>query len=107
MKRKVVNLTDSEELTDIKRANGDMIYAADSKGDGHVIIVIKDVNEDGEETYKTTWLYADEMIDHIFNSDTLFGVLEQLIDFGYDVYEFECEEALAEWLSELYVNVEE
>lgn len=103
MKRQVLLkvIKDVVNVNDVDNIN---IYAAWSKDNGHVLYLsaVLDNGNTGEEIFITNWIYAERMMDLNYKNESLEKLIEELIQDGYDVFEFENEEDFAEWLLEMY-----
>ncbi len=99
-KRKVVERIDADAVA-IENVDCDMIYAAYAKDDGHILLITRIMDSKDGEKYITVWPYADRMFNHNYEARDLSQIVEQMLNDGYEVYEFEEDRELATWILEV------
>ena len=103
MIKKVVKGFDEKSvlLANVKEGN---IYAAWTGAEGHSLVIVHDVDQMGMPVFKTQWTYTDEMINNNYSNESLQGLVREMMEDGFDIYEFENEEEFAEWILSVYRN---
>ena len=100
-KRKVVERIDADAVA-IENVDCDMIYAAKAHDDGHILLITKIMDSRAGEIYVTVWPYADRMDNHNYEASDLSQIVEQMLNDGYEIYEFEEDRELAKWIMEIF-----
>jgi len=75
----------------------DKIYAFYNFSNGHAEVITQ---IDGE--YKTVWVYPDEMRHAAYEGDLLRQIIQEILDDGYEVFEFDGEAEFGQWLINCY-----
>jgi hypothetical protein len=95
MKRKVV-LEGNENEVHIDQIYDDCIIAAYIEGDGHVMVLTTI-----DDSYRSVWLYTDQMQNYNYVNRDLKEVVTEMIDDGLEVLQFSDEAEFGEWLMEI------
>jgi hypothetical protein len=96
--KKVIQVNDDYTMS-VDQCDTDMIYASLVPDDGHIIVV----TQLEENKFVTNWLYPDRMIcGHLYSSDSLSDILEQMLNDDYEVFALDGEEELADWIKEVF-----
>lgn len=85
--------------------NEENIYAAYAEEYGHTMLVVKIRNASPEEQFRVVWPYSGEMIDMFDGARTLSDMVKNMMEAGYQVYEFDDEYEYAKWILSIFDNV--
>jgi hypothetical protein len=96
--KKLVVKGENRSHVDVKNVSTDMIYATWISEFGHTMIITK-IHGSMETQFQTVWLYADMLPNYCYSSPDLKTLITEMIDDGIDVFEFECEQDMFEWIT--------